>query len=103
MMNLMLINETVRLIVEYNDFENIYETNENIRNRVIDWYNHTEITNSEMLAAVALHGPYDPDLRYSDFVAMREFYFPSEPIHTNNFHIHEIEMALDDEMWRRLR
>ena len=55
MMNLMLINETVRLIVEYNDFENIYETNENIRNRVIDWYNHTEITNSEMLAAVALH------------------------------------------------
>lgn len=99
MMNWDLINEAVRLVIEIEEIENIRETNDTIYERCIDWYNHSEIADAEMLAAVVLNGPYDPTMKWNDLVAAKELYFPSEPIEFSNFHIHEIEEALHDEVW----
>ena len=52
-----------------------------------------------MLAAVALEGPYNPDMKWNDLVAAKNFYFSSEPLEFSNFHIHEIEEALRDRFW----
>ena len=100
MTNLKLINDAMKLVIQIEEAENIYETNDSIYHRCLDWYNHLEITDVEMLAAATLNGPYDPSLKQNDLIAAREYYFPTEPIEFRNFHIHEIEEALRDEMWR---
>ena len=99
MTNFNLINDAVKLVSQIEEAENIYETNNTIYNRCLDWYNHSEIIDAEMLAAVALNGPYDPNLKWNDLVAAKEYYFPTEPIEFSNFHIHEIEEALHDAIW----
>lgn len=100
MMNVGLINEAVELVAMINEANYIYETNVAIRARVENWYNHTEITDAETLAAVALNGDFTPNVRQYDIDTAREFYFPTVPFEYTEIHIHEIEDALNDELWR---
>ena len=100
MMNTRLIEDAINLVTEYNEVEGIYETYEDIKARAINWYNHTEITEAEMLAAVMLTGDFNPGMTWREIEEARAFFFPCEPLEFHNFHIGEVEAALRDERWR---
>lgn len=68
MINWTLINQTVELINRTEEAEGITEQDSLIQDKVLDWYNHTDITDVDVLAAAALHGYYDPDITYSQLV-----------------------------------
>lgn len=74
MLNWRLINEAIRLVVEYFESEGIMETTSTIEQRAIWWYNYSEIVDAEMLAAVVITD--DRTMNWEDMVAEKEFYFP---------------------------
>lgn len=115
MTNINLIEEAVRLVVDLFEAEGIAETTTSIRERASKWYNNTEITDAEMLAAATITGSYQFGTSWDELVDWKNFYFPS-PIakvnripHTTeeellmmqmeNFHIGEIEDAQRDMLW----
>lgn len=100
MTNMRLIEDAVNLVIEYNEAEQIYETTEVIKARAMEWYNKTEIVDTEMLAAAVLTGDFDPGMTWREIEEARAFYFPCEPIELCNYHIGEIEASLYDAMWR---
>ncbi len=99
MMNTRLIEDAVKLVVELFEYEGISESTATITERATDWYNHTDITNDEMLAAVTIYGKYNSSLSWPELEKIKEFYFPSCPIEADHFHIGEIEMAQADMEW----
>lgn len=79
----------------------IYEANHNmtntevIRKQVYSWYNHTDITDSEMLAACVIQfGYYHPEVTLDDMKIAKHEWFPENPF--DNFSIEEIEAAQND-------
>lgn len=124
MINIRLIDETVKLVNSYFEAENIMVSNQTIEAQTKDWYNHSEIVEAEMLAAAVMnYGNYRPNTTWNELEQLREFYFPStsvkemiakiggyhthedfsqheEIIATENFHIGEIEAAQKDAMWQ---
>lgn len=98
MMNKQLIAETVRIVIDYFEGERIYEETKSIETRAIEWYNHTEITDSQTLAAVTMYGSFIPTITYDEIKQIENYFFPSEPIELCNFHISEIENSLRDEL-----
>ena len=95
--NLNLLVEATELVNEFLEAENIHMTNDSIMERAREWYDHTEITDPETLAAVVLYGDFDPSIRIDAIEELTQFYFPTEPF---ELHIGEIEAALKDEEWR---
>lgn len=99
MLNEKLITDAVKIVIEYFEAEHIQESTATIRERAVDWYNHTDITEPYLLAAVTMSGPFDKNITYLEIENIKEFYFPTEDIFnlTNNyFSIEEIEMSLFD-------
>lgn len=99
MLNERLINEAVKIVVEYFAAEGICEETKTIRARAINWYNHSEITTSQLLAAVVISGDYR-FITWDEILEIEEFYFPSAPIEETYIFIGEIEESLHDEFWR---
>jgi hypothetical protein len=106
MTNKKLISDTFKLVVDYLasekdayayldlDFNYIVEN-------ITNWYNHTEITDKYMLAAVAMESSYNPDFTWKTFESLRDFYFPhlisiEEEYYNNNFSEEEIRNAYID-------
>lgn len=92
MMNNTLIENAVTLASRYSNIDK----NE-LRVNVINWYNNTDFTSDEVLAALAIEGSYkkmsfsDIDkiiLAFKMLIEYDEYY--------NNFSIEEIEMAQND-------
>lgn len=100
MMNEKLIAEAVKMVIEYFENEGIYEETKTLDARARKWYSNTEIVEPQMLAAVVMSGDFIPGITWNEIKQIEEFFFPSEPIEFTNFHIGEIEEALDDELWR---
>lgn len=125
MMNMRLIEEAVKLVVDLFEAEGIMENTDTIRARAIEWYNRTEIVDAEMLAAATITGSYQVGITWDDLLNWKEFYFPSIPLEETlariggylfddiedfpsceemiameNFHIGEIEAAQRDAMWQ---
>ena len=116
MMNMRLIAETVKLVNSYFEAENIMVSNQIIEAQAIDWYNHSELVEAEMLAAAVMnYGNYRPGTMWNELEQLREFYFPSESIRFSslgfnvicyemlaieNFSIGEMEAAQRDAMWQ---
>ena len=96
-MSINLILKAVELANEFLEAENIHVANAQLMKRAVKWYDHTEITDPETLAAVVLYGDFEPSIRIDDIEKLRQFYFPTEPF---ELHIGEIEAALKDEEWR---
>lgn len=94
MMNVRLIETAIKLVNDYYDAQKIQEQNAVIIERAVNWYNYTEIVDAEMLAAVVIHGPYNPHTTWDEVLQIKEFYFPTLPIELTHFHIGEIEEAL---------
>lgn len=124
MMNMRLIEEAVKLVIDLYEAEGIMEATDTIRARAINWYERTEIVDAEMLAAATITGSYQVGTSWDDLLVWKEFYFPSTPIEETiariggyqfdedvlgfeeemlameNFHIGEIEAAQRDAMWQ---
>ena len=106
MINKTLIKRAVRLIIEIEEAEGIIEQTSNVEARVLDWYNNTEITSAEMLAAASMLGDYSKDIKYDDIVRLCENYFYDEEparkagYYDTDFSIGEIEDSYRDYFWR---
>ena len=100
MTNWILIKEAVELVSNLLAAEGAYELPQSIEKRCLDWYNHSEITDPEMLAAAALNGPYNPEFTWDDLLALRNFFFPPMPLDLTEISVQEIKEALFDEDWR---
>lgn len=99
MTNYRLINEAVKLANMQLESNGIMETNKTLFKRALVWYNNTEITDAETLAAVTLSGHFHSSVRYNDIIAIKEFYFPTVPVEYTEIPIWEIEAAQHDAMW----
>lgn len=101
MTNWKLIDNVVDCLTAIYEAEHIMETRATLQKRVIDWYNHTDITDEQMLIAAAWLGVYDPSIKYEEIEDAKdalflEIYFPFE---YTEIHIGEIEAALNDARW----
>ena len=74
--NLNLLLEATELVNEFLEAENIHMANSDIMERAKEWYDHTEITDAETLAAVVLYGDFDPSIRIDDIEKLKQLYFP---------------------------
>ncbi|MCC8068774.1 MAG: hypothetical protein LIO71_03290 [Ruminococcus sp.] len=110
MLNTRLIEEAVKIVIEYWEAEGISEETKTIRDRVTDWYNHTEITTPQMLAAAAISGDYEFGVTWDELLDRERFFFP-DPIEQSdayaeylithdNYSIGEIEASYHDDQWR---
>lgn len=102
MTNWKLIDNVVDCLTAIYEAEHIMETRKTLQERVIEWYNHTDITDEQMLIAAAWLGTYDPSIKYKEIEDARdalflEIYFPA--FDSMNIYIGEIEEALNDELW----
>ena len=100
MMNWELINNVIKQVNYLYECEGIMETSASIRERAIEWYNHSDITDVEILSAAVYLGNYNPNITYNKILIIRNMLFPQMPIEFCNFHMGEIEEALNDEFWR---
>lgn len=102
MTNWKLIDNVVDYLTDIYEAEHIMETRKAIQARVLNWYNHTDIADEQMLIAAAWIGDYSPSIKYSDIESARDVLFLE--VYTPDFdgmniHIGEIEEALNDEFW----
>lgn len=129
MMNMKLIEDAVKLVIDLFEAEGIMESTITIHARATEWYNKTEIVDAEMLAAATITGSYQVGTSWDELLNWKEFYFPSTPIEETiarigdyhfdddtidwlnsamedemlameNFHIGEIEDSQRDMMWQ---
>lgn len=99
MRNTELIGMAFGLMIDFNVNNNYCLDNLTARDmvrRLEDWYDHTEIVDAEMLAAVAIEGEYDNSKDWNYCLEKKKFYFPTLPIECTEIHISEIEEALFD-------
>ena len=80
MVNCKLINEAVNLAIGYYEANNYACDSYNIRRRVQDWYNHSDIADAETLAAAAIESEYECGANYDTILEWKEFYFPEVPV-----------------------
>lgn len=92
------VEAAVNLVVENFEANHIISDTNSIRNRILSWYNHSDVTDPEILAACALMG-YDwfPEVTYQDMLNARDWWFPQNPY--EDISIWEIEAAQHDAMW----
>lgn len=98
MTNFNLINEAVKLVIEFFEAEGIEETTATIQKRATNWYNKTEITDKKMLAAATISGEYTCGTSWADLIEITEFYFPTVPVLETIQNIDEIliEQMIED-------
>ena len=93
-MNKKLYEEVFKTVVDAFEFEQIFMDNTTIDWRITDWYNHTDYTDVETLAALVMGSEYRASITCDEVEEMKEFFFPS---HSHfELSIAEIEMALHD-------
>lgn len=103
MMNMPLIERAVKLAADCFEMENIAMTNDCIRKRVIDWYNHTDISDAYELATAAWLGDYDSNVNYDSIQETTQYLFTPEVVERyerGHYHIGEIEEAMNDANWQ---
>ncbi len=94
-----LIDEAVALAAEIEEAMGIEENNASIKARVLDWYNHTDVCDAEMLAAASMHGSFQ-SVDYNTLCIWHDEYFFPMNCHANIFSIGEIEDSYRDKLWR---
>jgi len=75
----------------------VYDT-DSIRAKVYAWYENTDVTDSEILAACVLEGKdWSVKTSYQEMLDLKEWWFPH--ISCNDIAIWEIEEAQRDAFW----
>ena len=93
MMNNALINMSVALATNYLKNNEIEFNEQAIKQRVENWYCHSDIADAEILAACAIASDYEP-WDYEHILETKEYYFPTIPVEFDNISIEEIELAM---------
>lgn len=92
------VEAAVQLVIDVLEANYISSNTECIRNRVYSWYNHSDVTDPEILAACTLEGKdWFPGATYKDMLIARDLWFPHNPY--DEISIWEIETAQHDAMW----
>jgi hypothetical protein len=99
MTNWSLIEQATKLAQDFYSTENIYENSKITREKALDWYNHTEITDAEMLAAAVISGHYRAGTAWDELEDLKEFYFPSTPVYET---IQKLDKALENDEVERM-
>lgn len=93
------VENAIALVIKNLEANHIAYDTECIRNRVYSWYNHSDVTDPEMLAACALMGQdWYPEATYEDMLDAREWWFPRYS--DDEISVWEIEAAQHDAMWQ---
>lgn len=102
MTNLILINKAVTTLEEIYESKNIQESRKSIESRILDWYNHTDITEEEMLVAAAWIGNYSPSISFETIEDIREALFvePLIPREFRGLSHEDMVLALSDRFYR---
>lgn len=88
----------ISLVIENMEINHIACDTESIRARVYSWYNNSDVTDSEMLAACALEGmDWFPGASYKTMLEVKERWFPKNPY--DEIFIKDIEIAQLIETW----
>lgn len=101
MTNIKLIESAIVLANKYFEYNNISMSTQVIQKRAEYWYNHTDIVDTEILAAMIINGEYHTGYSYDEILAIKEYYFPTVPFEFSYPHIGEIEKSLHDMLWRQ--
>ena len=103
MLNMKLIEEAVKLVVDYYETERAVADTRGIRDSAIEWYSNTEIVDAEMLAAAVMTSPCRPhilaEITWDTLREWKEFFYPSIPFEYTEIHVHEIQEAIEDELY----
>lgn len=99
MLNYILIERVTALTNEYHEANHIYVNSGIIRKQVIDWYNHTDITDEVILASAVIGVGNYKRITLNELEQLAESLFPTEPLKFQYYHIGEIEDALEDLNW----
>ena len=92
------VEAAVILVIENLEANHIACNTECIRNKVYNWYVHSDVADPEILAACVLMGmDWAPDVTYKDMLDAKEQAFPQNPF--DEFGVWEIEAAQKDMMW----
>ena len=89
------IELAVSLASDIAEANQIAMNNSSIRARVTDWYNHTDVTDIEMLAALSLESCYNSMFTFSDMQDVKNYWFPYEEYYGETS-IWDIEAAMAD-------
>lgn len=92
------VENAVTLVIEILETNHIASNTDAIRNKVYSWYTHSDVTDSEILAACALEGKdWYPGATYQDMLNAKNWWFPQNPY--DEISIWEIEAAQHDSIW----
>ena len=93
------VEKAVQLVIDNLEANHMVSDSNSIRQRVYSWYNHSDVTDPQILAACALEGKdWFPGATYKDMLIAKEMWFPQDTY--NNISIWEIEAAQYDMFWR---
>lgn len=72
------VENAVNLVIETLEAKHICSDSDSIRKRVYSWYNNSDVTDPQMLAACALEGKdWFPGATYEYMERAKEFWFPA--------------------------
>ena len=92
------VENAVKIAIDIFEAEHILVTTDSIRNTIYDWYEHTDVTDPEVLAACAIEGfRWYPGATYQEMLEIRDHWFPQDPY--NEISIWDIEAAQYDMFW----
>ena len=103
MLNMRLIEEAVDLVEKIYEAEHLTFNHSSLIESATNWYSNTEIVEAEMLAAAVMTAKCTPEtlaeMTWDELKNWKEFYFPSVPFEYTEIHIHEIQEAMQDELY----
>jgi hypothetical protein len=97
------VEDAVTLVSDILEANYKVADNHSIRQRVLTWYEHTDIADPQMLAACALTGrDWFPAARYKWMLAAKEEWFPQVPLDCceNSISVLEMKEVADELLWR---
>ena len=87
--------KAIELAIYHFEINGISVDTGSICHRIYGWYNNTDVTDSEMLAACAIEGiDWSPNATYQLMIEAKDRWFPQEPFY--NIPIWDIETAQYD-------
>lgn len=88
----------ISLVIENMEINHIACNTESVRTRVYNWYNNSDVTDPEVLAACVLEGmDWFPGVSYKTMLEAKERWFPKNPY--DEIFIEDIEIAQLIETW----
>lgn len=96
------VERAVDLVVNYYEARGIVCDTDSIRDRVLSWYNHSDVADAEILAGAALTGYWLSNASYDDMLLARNVFFSDElPAYfdNDNISVEEMKMADEDSRW----